>query len=209
METSSGPRGDGVGARAPLVRESRVSRTSHFAPAILAVAAACAGIVSMWQGAPALGILAALLAAAAGAVVFLREAARSRADPARATGAAVGALLTVVLALQAFAGTVPAFLVRAFGPRVLGVPVTWAAAAATAIALGPPLVAGGPSLVALNLAAMRMGALGTRARVVLWLVGAASVPGELRGDRDRVRGALAWIAAVLGAWIGYTAWRGI
>jgi hypothetical protein len=92
---------------------------------------------------------------------------------------------------------------------VLGVPVTWVAAGATAILLGPPLVAGGPSLVALNLGAMRTGGLGARARMLLWLAGVTKVPDELRTDRDRVRAALAWIVAVLAAWIGYTAWRGI
>ncbi len=209
MDTSPGPNDGGVPGPAPLLRESRFSQTGHFAPAILATAAACAWIVSISRSSPPLRILAALLAAAAAAVVVLREVARARADPARATGTAFGAILTVVIALQAFTGTVPAFLVRAFGPRVLGVPVTWAAAAATAILLGPPLVAGGPSLVALNLGAMRMGALGARARMILWLAGVTSVPDELRGDRNRVRAALAWIAAVLGAWIGYTAWRGI
>ncbi len=209
METSSGPHDGGGLRRPPLVSESRFSQTGQFAPAILASAAACAWIVSMSRSAPALRMLAALLAAAAAAVVVLREVTRSRADPSRTTGVAVGAILTVVMALQSFAGTVPAFLVRAFGPRVLGVPITWAASAAAAILLGPPLVAGGPSLVALNLGAMRLGALGARVRVILWLAGVMTVPDELRGDRNRVRAALAWIVAVSGGWIGYTAWRGI
>jgi hypothetical protein len=205
------PTGSGRGApgRAPLARESRFGQTSLFAPAVLGTAAACAWVLSISQSAPALRIVAGLLGAAASAVVVLREVTRSRAHPERMAGTVIGVILTVALALQAFAGTVPAFLVRAFGPRALGVPITWAAAAATAILLGPPLVAGGPSLVALNLGAMRLGALGARARLALWLVGAVDVPDELRADRNRARAALAWLVAVMGGWIAYTAWRGI
>lgn len=209
MESPPGDRGAGPPLPPPLVRRPTPLSGGAAAPAILGAAAATAWALSAHLGAPALRILAALLAAAGATVVVLGEVGRSRADPTRATGLAVGAVLTVLLSLQAFVGTVPAFLARAFGPSALGVPVTWAAAAAIAILLGPPLLAGGPSLMALNLAAVESGALGARVRVLLWLAGAVPVPERLRPDRNRLRLALAWMAGVIGAWIGYAAWRGI
>src|SRR6266571_106775 len=105
-----GPELGRANSRPPLVRESRFREAGHFAPAVLGVAAACALAMSVVGGSPALRILAGLLAAATALVVVLREVARTRGDPTRRTGTALGVILTALFALQPFAASVSSFL---------------------------------------------------------------------------------------------------
>lgn len=170
-----------------------------------------------------LGCIAALLGASGLGVVLAKEAARARQGRAQRASFLVGVVMLVVLVMTAFDASVVAFNTRVFGAEVLGTPVTWVAALATAILLGPPVMIGVSSLAALQLAArghaagrpaptsrgVAFDALFGRVRILLWMTGLAAAPEAARGELERARAAGAWFIAVVGGWIGYTVWRGI